>query len=188
MPRFAMPLPHLSLISVIDIFVVSVMIYEFLALIKGTRAALMLVGVAVLAIAFYFSRLGELSTLNWMIGTLLPYAAFALIVIFQSEIRQRLARLGRRLTFGRTSAAEGDAYDDIVLAANLFSQNQTGALMVIEREIGLRTFIESGVPMDANLSYDFSPPSFAPVPRCTTAQSSSRRNGLPRRPAFFRCP
>jgi diadenylate cyclase len=142
--------------------VVAVLIYEFLALIKGTRAALMLVGVAVLAIAYYFSRLGELSTLNWMIGTLLPYAAFALIVIFQSEIRQALARLGRRLTFGRTSAAEGDAYDDIVLAANLFSQNQTGALMVIEREIGLRTFIESGVPMDAKLSYDLLATIFRP--------------------------
>src|ERR1017187_8444017 len=156
------PWPHLSVISVIDIFVVAVIIYEFLALIKGTRAALMLVGVAVLAIAFYFSRLGELSTLNWMISTLLPYAAFALIVIFQAEIRQALARLGRRLTFGRTSAAEGDAYDDIVLAANLFSQNQTGALMVIEREIGLRTFIESGVPMDAKLSYDLLATIFRP--------------------------
>jgi len=160
--HFAMPWPHLSVISVIDIFVVAVIIYEFLALIKGTRAALMLVGVAVLAIAFYFSRLGELSTLNWMISTLLPYAAFALIVIFQAEIRQALARLGRRLTFGRTSAAEGDAYDDIVLAANLFSQNQTGALMVIEREIGLRTFIESGVPMDAKLSYDLLATIFRP--------------------------
>jgi len=162
LPHFAMPWPHLSLVPIIDIFVVAVLIYEFLALIKGTRAALMLVGVAVLAIAYYFSRLGELSTLNWMIGTLLPYAAFALIVIFQSEIRQALARLGRRLTFGRTSAAEGDAYDDIVLAANLFSQNQTGALMVIEREIGLRTFIESGVPMDAKLSYDLLATIFRP--------------------------
>ncbi len=162
MPHFAMPLPHLSVISVIDIFVVAVLIYEFLALIKGTRAALMLVGVAVLAIAFYFSRLGELSTLNWMIGTLLPYAAFALIVIFQSEIRQALARLGRRLTFGRPSLTEGDAYDDIVLAANLFSQHQTGALIVIEREIGLRTFIESGVPLDAKLSYDLLATIFRP--------------------------
>ena len=161
MPHLAIPWPHLSVV-VIDIFVVSVIIYEFLALIKGTRAALMLVGVAVLAIAYYFSRLGELSTLNWMIGTLLPYAAFALIVIFQAEIRQALARLGRRLTFGRSFAAEGDAYDDIVLAANLFSQNQTGALMVIEREIGLRTFIESGVPMDAKLSYDLLATIFRP--------------------------
>jgi diadenylate cyclase len=160
--RFAMPWPQLTVISVVDVFVVAVVIYEFLALIKGTRAALMLVGVAVLAIAFYFSRLGELSTLNWLISTLLPYAAFALIVIFQSEIRQALARLGRRLTFGRTSSAEGDAYDDIVLAANLFSQHQTGALMVIEREIGLRTFIESGVPMDAKLSYDLLATIFRP--------------------------
>jgi diadenylate cyclase len=154
--------PHLSVIAVIDIFVVAVIIYEFLALIKGTRAALMLVGVAVLTIAFYFSRLGELATLNWMISTLLPYAAFALIVIFQSEIRQALARLGRRLTFGRGATAESDAYDDIVLAANLFAQHQTGALIVIEREIGLRTFIESGVPMDAKISYDLLATIFRP--------------------------
>jgi diadenylate cyclase len=161
-PQFVMPGPRLSVISVLDVLLVAVIIYEFLALVKGTRAALMLVGVAVLAIAFYFSRLGELATLNWMISTLLPYAAFALIVIFQSEIRQALARLGRRLSFGRTSAAEGDAYDDIVLAANLFSQNQTGALIVIEREIGLRTFIESGVPLDAKLSYDLLATIFRP--------------------------
>ena len=63
-PHLVAPWPYiLSVISVIDIFVVAVIIYEFLALIKGTRAALMLVGVAVLAIAFYFSRLGELSPL-----------------------------------------------------------------------------------------------------------------------------
>jgi diadenylate cyclase len=55
-----------------------------------------------------------------------------------------------------------EAYDDIVLAANLFSQSQTGALMVIEREIGLRTYIESGVPLDANLSYDLLATVFRP--------------------------
>jgi diadenylate cyclase len=141
---------------------VAVIIYEFLALVKGTRAALMLVGVAALALAFYFSRLGELTTLNWMISTFLPYAVFALIVVFQSEIRQVLARLGRRITLSRGSVAEADAYDDIVLAANLFSQNQTGALIVIEREIGLRTYIESGVPLDAKLSYDLLATIFRP--------------------------
>src|ERR1700733_6578037 len=120
---FAAPWPPMSVSSIIDILLVALIVYEFLALIKGTRAALMLVGVAALALAFYFSRLGELATLNWMISTLLPYAVFALIVIFQAEIRQALARLGRRLTLSRTSASETDAYDDIVLAANLFSQN-----------------------------------------------------------------
>src|SRR5437588_6917648 len=152
----------MSVISVIDILLVAFIIYELLALIKGTRAAYMLVGVAALALVFYFSRVGELTTLNWLISTLLPYAAFALIVIFAAEIRQALARLGRRLLRSRTVASEGDVYDDIVLAANLFSQNQTGALIVIEREIGLRTYIESGVPLEARLSYDLLATIFRP--------------------------
>ncbi len=162
MLQFSTLWSHVSILSILDIVLVAVIIYEFLALVKGTRAALMLVGVGALALAFYFSRLGELATLNWMISTLLPYAAFALIVIFQAEIRQALARLGRRFTLRRTSAAEGDAYNDIVLAANLFSQNRTGALIVIEREIGLRTYIESGVPLDAKLSYDLLATIFRP--------------------------
>lgn len=160
--RFAAPLPHLSLISVIDIFLVAVIIYELLALIQGTRAAYMLVGVAAVVLAFYFARLGELTTLNWLISTMLPYAVFALVVVFQSEIRQALARLGRKLTFSRSIAGEMDAYDDIVLAANLFSEHQTGALIVIEREIGLRTYIESGVALDAHLSYDLLATVFRP--------------------------
>lgn len=162
MTQFSAPWSHVSVISIIDILLVAVIIYEFLALIKGTRAALMLVGVAGLALAFYFSRRGELATLNWLISTLLPYAVFALIVVFAPELRQGLARLGRRLTFSRTLSSESDAYDDIVLAANLFSQNQTGALIVLEREIGLRTYIESGVPLDAHLSYDLLATIFRP--------------------------
>lgn len=162
MTRFAIVWPHLSVISVIDILLVAVIIYELLALIKGTRAALMLVGVAALVLAFYLSRLGELATLNWLISTLLPYTVFALIVVFAPEIRLALTRLGRTLALGRSATSAADAYDDIVLAANLFCQNQTGALMVIEREIGLRTYIESGVPLDAQLSYDLLATIFRP--------------------------
>lgn len=154
--------PHVSVISIIDILLATAIIYEILALIKGTRASLMLVGVLALALAFYVSRLGNLGTVNWLISTLLPYAAFALIVVFAPEIRQALARLGRRVALSRGSASADDAYDDIVLAANLFSQNQTGALIVIEREIGLRTYIESGVSLDAQLSYDLLATIFRP--------------------------
>jgi diadenylate cyclase len=160
--QLAAPWPHVSVISVIDVLLVAVIIYEFLALIKGTRASLMLIGVAALALAFYVARIGELTTLNWLMDTLLPYAVFALIVVFQAEIRQALARLGRRITLSRGAASEADAYDDIVLATNLFSQNQTGALIVIEREVGLRTYIESGVPLDARLSYDLLATIFRP--------------------------
>ena len=150
------------MISIIDILLVAIIIYEFLALIKGTRASLMVVGVAGLGLVFYLSRLGNLTALNWLISTLLPYTVFALIVVFAAEIRQGLARLGRGLTLSRTTGSEADAYDDIVLAANLFCQNQTGALIVIEREIGLRTYIESGVPLDARLSYDLLATIFRP--------------------------
>jgi diadenylate cyclase len=153
---------HLTVISVIDILLVAIVIYEFLALIRGTRAALILIGLSIVALAFYVSRMGELVTLNWLISRALPYAVFALIVIFVPEIRQALARLGRRMTLARSAAAEADAYDDIALAANLFAQNQTGALIVIQREIGLRTYIESGVALDAQLSYDLLATLFRP--------------------------
>ena len=162
MTQFSAPWPHLSVMSVIDILLVAVIIYEFLALIKGTRASLMVVGVGALALAFYVSRLGNLTALNWLMTTLLPYTVFALIVVFAAEIRQGLARLGRGLTLSRAAGSEADAYDDIVLAANLFCQNQTGALIIIEREIGLRTYIESGVPLDARLSYDLLATIFRP--------------------------
>ena len=154
--------PHISVISIIDIVLVAILIYQFLVLVRGTRAAPMLVGVATLGLAFYFARLGELRTLNWLLSTLLPYVVFALIVVFQSEIRHALANLGSRISLMRPSSSVADVYDDIVLAANLFSQNQTGALIVIEREIGLRTYIESGVALDARLSYDLLATIFRP--------------------------
>jgi diadenylate cyclase len=154
--------PHISAVSIIDILLVAFVIYQFLILIRGTRAAPMLVGIAVVALAFYFARLGELRTLNWLLNTLLPYVVFAVIVVFQSEIRRGLAKLGSRIALMRPSGETADVYDDIVLAASLFSQNQTGALIVIEREIGLRTYIESGVPLDARLSYDLLATLFRP--------------------------
>ena len=148
--------------TVLDILLVALIIYEVLVMIRGTRAAPMLAGLAAVAVAFYLARIGELVTLNWLVGHLLPYVVFALIVVFQSEIRHVLSDVGRRVSFLRGSAVEGDSYDDIVLAANLFSQHQTGALIVIEREIGLRTYVESGVPMDARLSYDLLATIFRP--------------------------
>ncbi|MGZ4789135.1 MAG: diadenylate cyclase CdaA [Terriglobales bacterium] len=155
-------LPQMTVSSAIDILLVALIIYQFLVLIRGTRAVPVLVGVGGLALAFYIAHVAELRTVNFLVGTLLPYGIFALIVVFQNEIRHALARIGRRLTFSRVTPGIAEAYDDIVLAANLFSQSQTGALIVIEREIGLRTYIESGVPLDAHLSYDLLATIFRP--------------------------
>jgi diadenylate cyclase len=162
MTQFLAPWPHVSVTNIIDILLVTIVIYQFLMLVRGTRAAPMLVGVAAVGLGFYIARIGKLTTLSWLVSTLVPYVIFALIVVFQAEIRHALANLGSRLTLSRASDSESDAYDDIVLAANLFSQNQTGALIVIEREIGLRTYIESGVPLDARISYDLLATIFRP--------------------------
>jgi diadenylate cyclase len=148
-------IPQFSVVSAIDILVIAFLIYEFLKLIKGTRAIPMLVAVILIVAAFWIAHIEQLRTVDWLITTLFPYAVFALIVVFGAEIRHALARLGRRLSARRGGAFnEADSYEDIVLAADHFSKTMTGALIIIEREIGLRTFIESGVPLDANLSYD----------------------------------
>ena len=154
--------PQVSAQSVLDILLVAVLIYEFLVLIKGTRAMPVLFGVGSIALAYYLALRLQLHTVIWVMSNLLPYAIFALIVVFQAEIRYALAKLGRKFTFSRVSAAVAESYDDIVLAANLFSQNQTGALIVIERDIGLRTYVESGVPLDAQVSYDLLATIFRP--------------------------
>src|SRR5664279_5264757 len=156
-------IPQMSMTAVFDILVVAFLVYQFLKLVKGTRAIPMLVAVVILGAAFWIAHFEALKTVDWLITTLLPYAIFALIVVFGAEIRHALARLGRRLSAARGGAFNGtDSYEDIVLAANHFSQTVTGALIVIEREIGLRTFIESGVPLDANLSYDLLTTIFRP--------------------------
>ncbi len=153
---------HISVVSIIDILLVAFLIYQFLMLVRGTRAAPMLIGVATMGLVFYFAHVEGLRALNWLLSTMLPYVVFVLIVVFQTEIRRALANLGSRISMMRSSSSAADVYDDIVLAANLFSQNGTGALIVIEREIGLRTYIESGVALDARLSYDLLATVFRP--------------------------
>ena len=98
-------IPQISMTSVIDILVVAFLIYEFLKLIKGTRAIPMLVAVVILGVAFWIAHLEALKTVDWLITTLLPYAIFALIVVFGAEIRHALARLGRRLSAGAVACS-----------------------------------------------------------------------------------
>lgn len=147
--------PELSLVTVLDVVLMAALAYQLFLFFRGTRAAQMLVGVAALGLVAYLAVRWQLPMSGWLVNHVLPYLGIALVVLFQAEIRRALARVGRRLTFAGRSQPQGkESYEDIVLAANLFAQNRTGALMVIERESGLRTFAESGVPLDARLSYD----------------------------------
>ena len=142
--------------DVADILVVAFIIYEFLKLIRGTRAAQMAIGSLLVVLLFYVSRLAPLQTLNWLIRNMLVYVAFAAIVIFQSDIRRALAHFGQApffRYFNRQEAAD-ETIEEVVVAATILAQQRVGAIFVIEREIGLRNYIESGIPLDATLTYD----------------------------------
>jgi diadenylate cyclase len=142
--------------DLLDIAIVSIILYEFLKLIRGTRAVQMAAGSLLLVGLFYISRLAPLQTLNWMIRNMLVYVAFAAIVIFQSDIRRALAHFGQapffRYFYRQESANE--TIEELVVAATMLSQQRIGAIIAIEREIGLRNYIESGIPIDATLTYD----------------------------------
>ncbi len=142
--------------DLLDIALVSVLIYESLKLIRGTRAVQMAVGSLLVIGLFYISQLAPLQTLNWLIRNMLVYVAFAAIVIFQGDIRRALAHFGQApffRYFNRQEAAT-ETIEEVVVAATMLSQQRVGAIFAIEREIGLRNYIESGIPLDAALTYD----------------------------------
>jgi diadenylate cyclase len=149
------PLARLNVRSALDILIVAILIYYLLKLLRGTRAVQMLVAIALLMLFYRGARWARLEMVEWLLTTMLPYIAITLIILFQPEIRRALSRFGRNLSLVRFASHNPKAsHDDIVMAAEYFSLNRIGALMVVERQAGLRTYIESGIPLDAKLSYD----------------------------------
>ncbi len=148
--------PPIGWRDVADIAIVSILIYEVLKLIRGTRAVQMAVGAALAVALFYLSRLAELETVNWLIRNLIGYVVFAAIVLFQSDIRRALAHLGRAPFFRYLAKGEtvDETVEEIAVAAQMLSSQHTGAIIAVERQIGLRNYAEGGIPLDAEISYD----------------------------------
>jgi diadenylate cyclase len=140
----------------VDILIVAIVIYEILKLIKGTRAVQMALGAGLLVAMFYVSSWAQLGTVNWFIRNMVGYVVFALIVLFQADIRRALAHFGRaRLLrlFMRTDDGD-EVVEELAVAASMLSAQRIGAIIAVERQIGLRNFIEAGIPLDATLTYD----------------------------------
>jgi diadenylate cyclase len=150
----------LQLRNMLDILLVAFLIYELLRLVHGTRAVQMAVGLGLVALLYELSIWMGLSTVQWLLRNAVVYLGFGVIVLFQHEIRAVLTQLGKniRLPMMRTKKRMGtfsdEWYDDVVLAANTLSTEKTGALMVFERDVGLRNLIEGGIKLDAKLTYD----------------------------------
>jgi diadenylate cyclase len=150
------PRPTVSWRDLVDILAVAVFIYQALKLIRGTRAAQMALGGAMLVALFYGSHWAHLETVSWLVRNLGTYLGFALIVLFQSDIRRALAHMGRTPVF-RFFAADKPAeesIEELVVAAGMLSSQRIGAIIALERLIGLRNYIEGGIQLDAILTYD----------------------------------
>ncbi|MCD9186476.1 MAG: diadenylate cyclase CdaA [Pyrinomonadaceae bacterium] len=141
-----------------DIALVFIIVYVVLKLLRGTRAVPTVVGMVILALLYWLAVAQDLATLEFVLQSAVFVYPFLIIVLFQSEIRQALIYFGNRLRFPMLRRQRGQfggtIYDEIVLAATTLSSEKTGALIVIERSIGLRNFIDAGVQLDARVSYD----------------------------------
>src|SRR6185436_4321503 len=148
--------PPIGWWDIADIIVVSLLIYEVLKLIRGTRTVQMALGGGLLVAMFYGSRWGHLETVNWLVRNLFGYVVFAAIVLFQSDLRRALAHFGRAPFFRYFAKAESaeDSIEELVVAASMLSARGIGAIIALERQIGLRNYIEGGIPLDAVLTYD----------------------------------
>lgn len=139
----------------VDILAVAVVVYNLLLLIRGTRAVQMLLGIVFVGLVYSLARLAELPTLQTLLESLLIVLPFAIIVLFQQEIRRALTNFGRNPLWGIAKQQRVEAtFGEIVLAATALAARRTGALIVIERLQGLRNYIENGIQLDAALSYD----------------------------------
>jgi len=156
MPQIWLPIfSKLTVMAVLDILAVAVLVYQFVLIIRGRHAAHILTGICVLIVLYLASVSLHLELLRVILSGLAPYSAIAVIVMFQSEIRRLLARIGRFRWLGLGGQLERrEIADEIVLAVRQMAEASIGALIVIERDIGLRTFVESGVAMDALVSRD----------------------------------
>ncbi len=147
-----------SLRNALDIALVFIIVYVVLKLLRGTRAVPTVVGLILLGVLYWLALEQDLATLEFVLRYAVVYVGFAIIVLFQSEIRQALMYFANRLQFPilrrQRGQFGGSVYDEIVLAVTTLATEKIGALVVIERKIGLRNFIDAGVQLDARISYD----------------------------------
>jgi diadenylate cyclase len=139
--------------DMVDVILMSIIIYRLLLIIKGTKAAHMLIGLGLLLMASLLSRYFELYTVDWMIQSFWAQIVIAIIILFQPEIRRALAQMGEAQIFRNlTSAEELKSLDEVVRATVALANKKIGALIAIERDTSLKDFVEMGTPLDAKVT------------------------------------
>lgn len=163
MSDFAEFLPTLRIQDAVDILFIAFVIYRIMDLIRGTRAAQMLVGLAILFAIFLSSQTLELYTLNWVLDNFLSSILLVIVVIFQDDIRRALTQVGTRRFFGSESRMQQEDVEEIIRAAAALAAKRVGALIVLQREVGLNRYMEVGTRLDARVSRELIVSIFQPT-------------------------
>jgi diadenylate cyclase len=150
-------------IDVLDILLVAFIVYWVLLLIRGTRAVQMLLGLLILMGMYVVSRKAGMVTFQWLVGNFLANLLVVLVVVFHNEIRRALARIGQWRIFGRWgSTPDPDVLGEIARSTFLLAASRTGAILLVERGMGLSEHVEHGKAMDALFSHELAAAIFAP--------------------------
>jgi uncharacterized protein (TIGR00159 family) len=152
------------LIDLLDVTIVAFIVYRVLLLIKGTRAMQMLTGLGIMAIGFFLSSALELFTTHWLLSHFFDYLVLIVIVLFQDDLRRALTNVGKNPFFSSASSeAERANVDEIARAATRLARERIGGLIVLERETGLKNFIETGSKLDAQVKAELIYSIFVPT-------------------------
>lgn len=151
-------LQHLGLHALVDVLILAFVIYQLLLLIRGTRSVNMIIALVVLLVLYALTspELIGLNAVNTVLGTLLAYVPIAVIVLFQNQIRRFLSKLGSNPVNALMPRRQEEErlIEEVALASASLASKRLGALIVIERDMGLRSFYETGIALDAMVSYD----------------------------------
>ena len=139
--------------DVVDILIVGFVVYRLFLLIQGTRAVSMLTGLVVLAAVYQGAQYLELYTVNWVLDSAGNVILILIVVVFQHDIRRMLTQVGTGPFYGRMQRlAEGQAIEEITRASVLLAGRRVGALIVLQREVGLNEYVEGGTRLDAQIT------------------------------------
>lgn len=145
---------QITLQDLLDIAAVSIVMYWILLLIRGTRAIQIVFGLVVLGGGYFLAQAAELSTFGWILENFLGSIVIVIVILFQDEIRRALALVGSNPLTGSNPGEQRHLIEELVKTANVLSSKRIGALLVIERNTGLKNYIEKGTPIEGTVSRD----------------------------------
>jgi diadenylate cyclase len=151
------------LVDILDVLIVAFLFYRLFAMIKGTRAAQMFVGLVFIVIASIVAQWFRLNALNWIIGSLKTVWVILFVILFQPELRALLTHVGQnRLLRALIRVGDGGVLKEILGAVEDMSKERRGAIIVVERDMGLRDYIETGTKLDAAVTKELLETVFTP--------------------------